>query len=68
MTDIESEELWTEVLGIVQEAVIKIIPKKHAKNEKLLSEKPLQIAEKDLQIAEKTKEVKGKGERKDIPT
>ena len=28
MIDKISEELWTEVHGIVQEAVIKIIPKK----------------------------------------
>ena len=49
------EELWTEVRGIVQEAVIKTIPKKKkCKKAKWLSEKT-------LQIAEKTKEAKGKG-------
>ena len=39
------EELWTEVQDIVQEAVIKIIPKKKkCKRAKWLSEKALQIA------------------------
>ena len=50
------EELWTEVHDIVQEAVIKTIPKKKkCKREKWLSEEV-------LQIAEKGKESKGKGE------
>ena len=41
------EELWTEVCNIVQEAVIKIIPKKKkCKKSKWLSEDALQIAEK----------------------
>ena len=41
------EELWTEVHDIVQEAVIKTIPKKNkCKKEKCLSEDALQIAEK----------------------
>ena len=44
------EELWTEVRDIVQEAVIKTIPKKrNAKRQnakKWLSEEALQIAEK----------------------
>ena len=41
------EELWTEVHNIVQEAVIKTIPKKKkCKKEKCLSEDALQIAEK----------------------
>ena len=40
------EELWTEVNDIVQEAVIKIIPKKKKfKKSKRLSEEDLQIAE-----------------------
>ena len=39
------EELWMEVSGIVQEAVIKTIPKK-CKKAKWLSEEALQIAEK----------------------
>ena len=41
------EELWTEVHDIVQEAVIKTIPKKKKyKKAKGLSEEALQIAEK----------------------
>ena len=41
------EELWTEVRDIVQEAVIKTIPKrKKSKKAKWLSEEALQIAEK----------------------
>ena len=41
------EELWTEVCDIVQEAVIKTIPKKKkCKKAKWLSDKALQIAEK----------------------
>ena len=51
------EELWMEVPNIVQEAVIKTIPKKKKfKQAKWLSEKA-------LQIAEKRREVKGKGEK-----
>ena len=51
------EELWTEVRDIVQEAVIKTIPKKKkCKKAKWLSEEA-------LQIAEKRKDVKGKGEK-----
>ena len=51
------EELWTEVHDIVQEAVIKTIPKeKKCKKAKWLSEEV-------LQIAEKTREAKGKGEK-----
>ena len=42
------EELWREDHGIVQEAVIKTMPKgkKKCKKEKWLSEEALQIAEK----------------------
>ena len=51
------DELWTEVCDIVQEAVVKTIPKKKkCKKAKWLSEE-------DLQIAEKRREVKGKGEK-----
>ena len=51
------EELWTEVCDIVQEAVIKTIPKKKkGKKAKWLSEEP-------LQIAEKRREAKSKGEK-----
>ena len=50
------EELWTEVCDILQEAVIKIIPKKKKyKRAKWLSEEA-------LQIAEKRREAKGKEE------
>ena len=51
------EELWTEVRDIIQEAVIKIIPKeKKCKKAKWLSKEA-------LQIAEKRREAKGKGEK-----
>ena len=41
------EELWTEVCNIVQEAVVKTIPKKmKCKKTKWLSEEAFQIAEK----------------------
>ena len=51
------EDLWTEVHDIIQEAVIKTIPKKKkCKKAKWLSEEV-------LQIAERRREVKGKGER-----
>ena len=50
-------ELWTEVCNIVQEVVIKTIPKKKkCKNAKWLSEEA-------LTIAEKRREGKGKKER-----
>ena len=50
------EELWMEVCDIVQEAVIKTIPKKKkCKEVKWLSEEGLQIAEK--------REAKGKREK-----
>ena len=51
------EELWKEVCDIVQEAVIKTIPKKKkCKKAKWLSEEA-------LQIAEKRREAKDKGEK-----
>ena len=51
------EELWTEVHDIVQEAVIKTIPKKKkCKKAKWLSEEV-------LQTAVQRREVKGKGEK-----
>ena len=57
LIDRMSEELWTEVYDIVQEAVIKTIPKKKKCNKaKWLSEKALQIAEKRRE--EKCKGVK----------
>ena len=56
LIDKVSEELWTEVHNIVQEAVIKTIPKKKkCKKAKWLSEEDLQIAEK--------REAKGKQEK-----
>ena len=51
------EEVWTEVCDIVQEAVVKTIPKKQkCKKTKWLSEEA-------LQIAEKRREAEGKGEK-----
>ena len=51
------EELWAEVCNTVQEAGIKIIPKKKkCKKAKWLSEEA-------FQITDKIREVKGKGER-----
>ena len=51
------EEVWMEVPDIVQEAVIKTIPKKKkCKKSKWLSEEA-------LEIDEKRKDVKGKGEK-----
>ena len=51
------EELWTEVLDIVQEALIKTItPQKKCKKAKWLFEEA-------LQIAVKRREVKSKGEK-----
>ena len=51
-----SEELWMEVHDIVQEAVIKTMPKKkNCKKAKWLSEEA-------LQIPEKRREGKGNGE------
>ena len=55
------EELWMEVHDMVQEAVIRAIPKKNkCKKAKWLSEEA-------LHIAEKRREAKGKGSRKNIP-
>ena len=56
LIDRKPEELWTEVHDILQEAVVKTIPKKNkCKKRKWLSEEALQIAEK--------REEKGKGEK-----
>ena len=55
------EELWTEIHDIIQEAVIKTIPKeKKCKKAKRLSEEALQIAVKEEML-------KAKEKRKDIP-
>ena len=51
------EELWMEVWDIVQEAVIKTIPKKKK------SKKAKWLSEEALQIADKRRETKGKGEK-----
>ena len=57
LIDRVSEELWTEVRDIVQEAVKKTIPKKKkCKKAKWLSEEA-------LQIDEKRRKVKCKGEK-----
>ena len=52
-----SEELWTEVHYIVQEAGIETIPKKKK------SKKAKWLSEEALQIAVKGREVKDKGEK-----
>ena len=58
MIDRVPEELWMEVRDIVQEVVIKTIPKKKkCKKAKWLSEEA-------SQIAEKRREAKSKGEKK----
>ena len=50
------EELWTEVHGIVQEAVIKTIPKKKkCRKAKWLSEEALQTAMKRREAKDKRK-------------
>ena len=51
------EELWMEVRDIVQEAVIKTIPKKKK------CSKAKWLSEESLQITVKRREVKGKGEK-----
>jgi len=51
------EELWMEVHDIVQEAVMKTIPKKKKYN------KAKWLSDKALQIAEIRREAKGKGEK-----
>ena len=56
-----SEELWTEVCDILQETVIKTIPKKKE------SKKAKWLSEEALQIAEKRREAKDKGEKARFP-
>ena len=57
LVDRMTEEQWMDVRNIIQEVVIKIVPKKNkCKKAKWLSEEA-------LQIAEKRREVKDKGER-----
>ena len=52
------EELWTEVCDIVQEVATILKKKMH---------KAKWLSEETLQTAVKRREVKGKGEKKDIP-
>ena len=51
------EKLWTEFRDVVQEAVIKTIPKKKK------CKKANWLSEEALQIAVKRREAKGKGEK-----
>ena len=53
------EKLWMKVRDIVQEAMIKNIPKKRKKAKWLFEE--------DLQVVEKRRKLKAKEKRKDIP-
>ena len=53
-------EQWMEVHNIIQEVVIKTIPKKKK------CKKANWLYEEALQIAEKKREAKGKGEKKRI--
>ena len=57
LIDRESEELWTEVHGVVQEAGIKIMSKKKK------CKKAKWLFEEALQTTEKRREAKGKGEK-----
>ena len=51
------KELWVEVCDVIQEAVIRTIPKKKK------WEKAKWLSEEALQIAVKRREMKGKGEK-----
>ena len=55
------EEIWTKGHYIVEEAVVKTIPKKKK------CKKAGWLSEEALQRAMKRREVKSKGEKKDIP-
>ena len=61
LMDRMTEELWMEVCDIVQEAVIKTIPKKKK------GKKAKWLTEEALQIAKKRREGKGKEEKKRYP-
>ena len=54
-SDTVPEELWTDVCEIVQEAVIKTIPKEKK------CKKATRLSGKSLQIAVNRREAKGKG-------
>ena len=51
------EELWMEIRDIVQEAMVKTIPKKQK------CKKARWLSEEALQVPEKRREAKGKGEK-----
>ena len=52
------EELWMEVHDILEETVIKTIPKKRiGKNGKCLSKEALQVAEKEEKLKENGKDI-----------
>ena len=57
LIDRVSEELWMAVNDIVQEAMIKTIPKKKK------CKKPKRLSEEALQTTEKRREEKGTGEK-----
>ena len=57
LIDTVPEELWTEVHDIVQETVIKTMPKKKK------CKKAIWLSDEALQMAEKRREAKGKGEK-----
>ena len=57
LIDRAPEELWTEVHDIVQEAVIKTIPKKKK------CKKAKSLSQEALKRAEERREAKGKGEK-----
>ena len=57
LIDRVTDELWTEVRDIVEEAVIKTIPKKKKCKE------AKQLSEEALQTAVKRREAKGEGEK-----
>ena len=61
LIDTVPEELWAEVHDIVQEAVIKTIPKKKK------CKKANYLSGETLQIAEKRREAKGKKKGKYMP-
>ena len=61
LIDTVPDELWMEVRDIVEETGIKTISKKKK------CEKAKWLSEEALQIAVKRREVKSKGEKKDIP-
>ena len=58
LVDRVPEKLWTEALVIVQEAIIKTIPKKNK------CKKAYWLSKEALQIAEERREVSSKGKKK----